>query len=207
MMEITNEQNHQRMHLEQWAQDLREREMHVVERELKLLMANKPPRERTPKIQKRSGNFMRQLFSATLNGSSSLSSTTATQVISHPTSSFFFLTKNKIIIRIRLDFQHLISVSRENNTLQQHHHPSLDNGSSSTLPTTMRSPPLPKSTATSSTLPANSKLRSPSPVSPSTTQSTPSTPNLNRLRTLTCTYHSKVLFFFSSNIVKQLTDI
>lgn len=95
MMEITNEQNHQRMHLEQWAQDLREREMHVVERELKLLMANKSPRERTPKIQKRSGNFMRQLFSATLNGSSSLSSTTATQVISHPTSSFFFFNKKQ----------------------------------------------------------------------------------------------------------------
>lgn len=89
MLQLTIQQNHQRMQLEKWEHDLHEREMHVVECELKLLMSNgNNHQERTPKIQKRSGRFMRSLLSATLNGTSSLSSTTATHLISNPTSSF-----------------------------------------------------------------------------------------------------------------------
>lgn len=170
MLQMTLDQNHQRMQLEKWENDLHEREMHIIECELKLLMASKTnPQERTPRIQKRSGNFMRALLNATLNGTSSLSSTTATHIIGHPT-----------------NFRHLICVSKENNMLQQHHHPSLDYGSSSTLPINgIRSPPLPKSTSVSSTLPANSKIHTSSPTIPHTSKSTPTTPNLNRLRTLT----------------------
>ena len=97
MLQLTTEQNHQRMQLEKWEQQLYEREMHVVECELKLLMAgnnnhNQHNQERshqqTPKVQKRSGRFMRSLLSVTLNGNASLSSAAATNLISSPTSLF-----------------------------------------------------------------------------------------------------------------------
>ncbi len=81
------EQNHQRLQLEKWEQQLYEREMHIVELELRLLMAtNNQERinHQTPKIQKRSGRFMRSL----LNGNTNISSSTNT-LISSPTSKFF----------------------------------------------------------------------------------------------------------------------
>jgi hypothetical protein len=105
MLELTIQQNHQRMQLEKWEHELHEREMHVIELELKLLMSsnnnnNNNNQERchqqtskVPKVQKRSGRFMRSLLHATLNGSASLSSTTATHLISSPTSSFYFVKK------------------------------------------------------------------------------------------------------------------
>jgi hypothetical protein len=83
MYQRSLEQNHQRIELEKWEQQLYEREMHIVELELSLLMA-KNNQERahnqTPKIQKRSGRFMRSL----LNGNTNLSSPINT-LISSPT--------------------------------------------------------------------------------------------------------------------------
>jgi hypothetical protein len=93
MLQLTIQQNHQRMQLEKWEHDLHEREMHIIECELKLLMStNNQERlhQQTPKVQKRSGRFMRSLLNATLNGSASLSSATATNLISSPTSSFYY---------------------------------------------------------------------------------------------------------------------
>jgi len=86
MHERSLEQNHQRLQLEKWEQQLYEREMHIVELELKLLMAtNNQERihHQTPKIQKRSGHFMRSL----LNGHNNISSSNTT-LISSPTSKF-----------------------------------------------------------------------------------------------------------------------
>jgi hypothetical protein len=97
MLQLTIQQNHQRMQLEKWEQQLYEREMHVIECELKLLMANnnnnnsnnqERSHQQTPKVQKRSGRFMRSLLHAALNGNASLSSATATNLISSPTSLF-----------------------------------------------------------------------------------------------------------------------
>lgn len=91
MLQMTLEQNHQRLQLEKWEHELHEREMHVIERELSLLMlTNQQERlhHQTPRVQKRSGRFMRSLLHAALNGSSSLSSATATSIISSPTSLF-----------------------------------------------------------------------------------------------------------------------
>lgn len=90
MLQTTLQQNHQRVQLEKWEHDLHEREMLIIERELKLLMStsNQERLHQTPKVQKRSGHFMRALLHATLNGSASLSSTTAANLISSPTSSF-----------------------------------------------------------------------------------------------------------------------
>lgn len=93
MLQLTIEQNHQRMQLEKWEQKLQEREMHLLEMELKLFMApatntHQERPHQTPKVQKRSGHFMRALLQSTLNGHAHLSSTTATHVISNPTSLF-----------------------------------------------------------------------------------------------------------------------
>ncbi|CAF0772524.1 unnamed protein product [Adineta ricciae] len=99
MLQKTLEQNDQRLQLEQWEHELHEREMHVIERELSLLMlTNQQERlqHQTPKAQKRSGRFMRSLLHAALNGNASLSSATATSLISSPT-----------------NFRHLISVCRD----------------------------------------------------------------------------------------------
>jgi hypothetical protein len=87
MIQRTSEQNLQRLQLKKWEQQLHERELHIVECELKLLMAtNNKERNhhhQTPKIQKRSGHFMRTF----LNGNTSVSPTTNT-IISSPTSNF-----------------------------------------------------------------------------------------------------------------------
>jgi hypothetical protein len=171
MYQRSLEQNHQRLELEKWEQQLHEREMHIVELELSLLMA-KNNQERvhnqTPKIQKRSGRFMRSL----LNGNTNLSSNTNT-LISSPTSK---TSQNKKqfsqIIFFCLDFRHLISVC--------HNHPGLDHTSSPTIPTSSSSP-------ISCPIPPNSSNMSPYNRSYSSS-STPSTPNMSRLRTLTCTY-------------------
>jgi hypothetical protein len=102
MLQLTIQQNHQRIQLEKWEHELHEREMHIIQCELKLLMLtnnNNNNQERshqqTPKVQKRSGRFMRSLLHATLNGNASLSSTTAANLISSPTS-LFYLTKKEI---------------------------------------------------------------------------------------------------------------
>ena len=84
MYQRSLEQNHQRLELEKWEQQLHEREMHIVELELRLLMAKNDqerPHHQTPKIQKRSGRFMRSL----LNGTTNLTSSPST-LISSPTS-------------------------------------------------------------------------------------------------------------------------
>lgn len=85
MYERSLEQNLQRLELEKWEQQLYEREMHIVELELRLLMAtNHQERVQnpTPKIQKRSGRFMRSL----LNGSHNHATQSSTKLISSPTS-------------------------------------------------------------------------------------------------------------------------
>jgi len=94
MYQRSLEQNHQRLQLEKWEQQLYEREMHIVELELRLLMAtNNQERvhNQTPKVQKRSGRFMRSL----LNGNTNPSSSTTT-LISSPTSKFFRNSLKKI---------------------------------------------------------------------------------------------------------------
>ena len=91
MLQKTLEQNHQRMQLEKWEHELHERELQVIERELSLLIiTNNQERlqQQTPKVQKRSGRFMRSLLHSALNGSASLLSATATNLISSPTSWF-----------------------------------------------------------------------------------------------------------------------
>ncbi|CAF3604797.1 unnamed protein product [Rotaria sp. Silwood1] len=179
MLQLTIQQNHQRMRLQQWEQELHEREMHIIERELKLLMStNNQERlhQQTPKVQKRSGHFGRSLLHAALNGSATLSSTTASNLISGPT-----------------NFRHLMSICREQNL---HHHPAIDydssSSSSSTNPNTTS--PIQISCSTNNILPSNSistQIHSDLSNNQSTThnvytsQSTPTTPNLNRLRTLT----------------------
>ena len=173
MYQRSLEQNHQRLELEKWEQQLHEREMHIVELELRLLMA-KNDQERahsqTPKIQKRSGRFMRSL----LNGHTNLSSTNNT-LISSPTSKnqlyhFFVLFLHRT--RSNLDFRHLISVC--------HNPPGFEHSSSPTIPTSSSSPISCPNPATQSS--------TKSPYSRSySSSSTPSTPNMNRLRTLTCT--------------------
>ncbi|UJR27064.1 hypothetical protein I4U23_008367 [Adineta vaga] len=161
MYERSLEQNHQRVQLEKWEQQLHEREMHIVELELKLLMAaNNQERinHQTPKVQKRSGRFMRSL----LNGHSNISAN-ANTVISSPT-----------------NFRHLISVC---------HNPSgLDHNSSPTIPpsSTSSSSPIscPMPSNSSITILSNKSFNSPYNDSFSS-NSTPSTPNMSRLRTLT----------------------
>src|SRR4051812_40554048 len=112
MLQLTLQQNTQRMELAKWEHELHEREMHIIECELKFLMsANNQERlhPQTPKVQKRSGRFMRSLLNATLNGSTALSSTTATNLISSPTSLIFFTLIKQSIIFEFIDFRHLIS--------------------------------------------------------------------------------------------------
>jgi hypothetical protein len=85
IIQLSLEQNHQRVQLKQWEQELLEREMHLVECELKLVMTSinqeRVHQHQTPKVQKRSGRFMRSF----LNGNPSLSPT-ANDFISNPTS-------------------------------------------------------------------------------------------------------------------------
>ena len=91
MLQLTIQQNHQRMQLAKWEHELHEREMHIIERELKLLMSSnnqERPHQQTPKPHMRKGRFMRHLLQAALNGGAHLSSTTATNLISSPTSLF-----------------------------------------------------------------------------------------------------------------------
>jgi hypothetical protein len=197
MIQLTIQQNHQRMQLEKWEHELHEREMHVMERELKLLMStNNQERSHTPKVQKRSGHFMRSLLHAALNGNANLSSTTATHLISSPTSLFYFIKYDLFLNYFCcLDFRHLISVCRDHN-LVHHPHPSLDGGSSSTIPISLVSSLSPISCPSPNTFPLDSTTTTHSQPSNShfytdglyTSKSTPTTPNLSRLRTLTCTY-------------------
>ena len=94
MLQLTLEQNQQRMQLEKWAQELHQREMRIIESELKLLMSTNTNildrcNQQPPKVQKRSGRFMRSLLHAALNGHANLSSATASNLISSPTSLLF----------------------------------------------------------------------------------------------------------------------
>lgn len=83
ILQLSLEQNHQRVQLEQWEQQLHQREMHLVECELKLLMntMNQERIQQTPKIQKRSGHFVRSILNLNSN-----SQTTTSQIIGPPTS-------------------------------------------------------------------------------------------------------------------------
>ena len=158
--------------------------MHIVELELKLLMAaNNHERlnHQTPKIQERSGRFMRSL----LKGHST-TSVNAQTVISSPTSksSLRYFAQSSIGINsFIVDFRHLISVC--------HNPPSLDHNSSPTIPpsSTSSSSPIscPMPSNSSITVLSNKSFNSPYDRSFSS-NSTPSTPNMSRLRTLTCTY-------------------
>ncbi|CAF4299502.1 unnamed protein product, partial [Rotaria sp. Silwood2] len=150
------EQNHQRLQLEKWEQQLYEREMHIVELELQLLIAKNNQQRthhHTPKLSNRSGGFFRSI----LNGNNNLSSSTNT-LISSPT-----------------NFRHLISVC--------HNQPTIDPTLSPNIP--ILSPSFSSSTScpmppNSINNPSNSQFnRSYS------SNSTPTTPNMSRLRTLT----------------------
>jgi len=108
IIQVSLEQNHQRLQLQQWEQQLLEREKYLVECELKLLMSainQERVQHQTPKIQKRSGRFMRSF----LNGANPSQSPSQTNFISSPT-----------------NFRHLISVC--------HNHPSVEHPITSTLP-------------------------------------------------------------------------
>ncbi|CAF4280139.1 unnamed protein product [Rotaria sp. Silwood2] len=154
-----------------------EQELH--ERELKLLMsANNQEylHQQTPKVQKRSGHSGLSLLHAELNGSTTLSSTTASNLISRPTY-----------------FRHLVSICREQNL---HHQPAIDhNSSSSTNPNTiLPTSPTYISGSTNNIHSSNStmmQIHSDSSNNQNfshnlyTNQSTLATPNLNRLQTLT----------------------
>jgi hypothetical protein len=183
MYQRSLEQNDQRLQLEKWEQQLQEREMHIVELELKLLMAtNNQERvhNQTPKIQKRSGRFMRSLLNGNINHSSNTNT-----LISSPTSKSFFseIFLKKIFFENILDFRHLISVC--------HNHPGIDHTSSPTIPTSSSSP-------ISCQIQPNSSNKIPnSPYNRSySSNSTPTTPNMSRLRTLTCMYIYLVSCFF-----------
>ena len=166
MLQMTLEQNHQRVQLEQWEHELHERELHVIERELSLLMlTNQQERlqHQTPKARTRSGRFMRSLLHAALNGNASLSSATATSLISSPTSLFAQNKTSHLHKRLfALDFRHLISVCRDPGMNRPH--PASDQN--------LLSP-----------------VSDPSSPISSLGKSTPTTPNLNRLRTLTCKFY------------------
>ncbi|CAF4950392.1 unnamed protein product, partial [Rotaria socialis] len=80
------EQNNQRLQLEKWEHELYQREMHIVELELQLLIAKnnqQRTQHHTPKTSNKSGGFFRSI----LNGNSSQSSGNNTS-ISSPTSKF-----------------------------------------------------------------------------------------------------------------------
>ncbi|UJR22069.1 hypothetical protein I4U23_025135 [Adineta vaga] len=141
MLQLTLQQTHQRLQLEKWEHDLHEREMHVIERELSLLMlTNQQQRlqNQTPKVHTRTGRFMRSLLHATLNGSASLSSTTATNLISSPT-----------------NFRHLISVCRESCMHRQH----ASTDQNSLLPVSDPSSPNGHTSQSTPTTPNLSRLR------------------------------------------------
>ncbi|CAF1214635.1 unnamed protein product [Rotaria sp. Silwood1] len=123
-------------------------------------------------IQRHSG---RSLLHAELNGSTTLSSTTASNLISRPT-----------------NFRHLVSICREQNL---HHHPAIDDDSSSTNPNTIlpTSPTyisgstnnIHSSNSTMMQIHSDSSNNQNSSHNLYTNQSTLATPNLNRLQTLT----------------------
>ncbi|CAF2598586.1 unnamed protein product [Rotaria sp. Silwood2] len=168
------EQNHQRLQLEKWEQQLYEREMHIVELELQLLIAKNNQQRthhHTPKLSNRSGGFFRSI----LNGNNNLSSSTNT-LISSPT-----------------NFRHLISVC--------HNQPTIDPTLSPNIP--ILSPSFSSSTScpmppNSINNPSNSQFnRSYS------SNSTPTTPNMSRLRTLTFLLFDNLKLikkFFFSNV-------
>ncbi|CAF3376725.1 unnamed protein product [Rotaria socialis] len=165
MIRLTIEQNHQRMVLEKWEHDLHEREMHISEREFRLLESNNIQdrlNQQTPKVQKRSGHFVRSLLHATFNGSATLSSTTASNLISGPT-----------------NFRHLARIHPDSDPNNLHHHyfPAIDYDPASH--TGQMSPLTNKPIFRNTT-----KKHSDCQIS----KSTPSTPNLSRLRTLTLHY-------------------
>ncbi|CAF2122037.1 unnamed protein product [Rotaria magnacalcarata] len=162
MIRLTIEQNHKRMLLEKWEHELHEREMHISEREFRLLESNNIQdrlNQQTPKVQKRSGHFVRSLLHATFNGSATLSSTTASNLISGPT-----------------NFRHLARIHPDSDPNNLHHHyfPAIDYDPASH--TGQMSPLTSKPISRDTT-----KKHSDYQIS----KSTPSTPNLSRLRTLT----------------------
>ena len=91
VIQCSIEQNEKRLKLTQWEEELRARELHLIEYELKLFMSKndqeRAHKQHTPKVHKRSGGFMRALLFATMNGTAALSSTTANHLISGPTGS------------------------------------------------------------------------------------------------------------------------
>ncbi|CAF3436491.1 unnamed protein product [Rotaria sp. Silwood1] len=150
------EQNHQRLELEKWEQQLYEREMHIVELELQLLIAKNNQQRthhHTPKISNRSGGFFRSI----LNGTNNISSNSTT-LISSPT-----------------NFRHLISVC--------HNQPNIDPTLSPNVPTLS---PSFSSSISCSMAPNSTNKSSNSQFNRSySSNSTPTTPNMSRLRTLT----------------------
>lgn len=173
----------------QWEQQLNEREMHLFEYELKLLMTtmnHERLQNPTPKVQKRSGRFMRSF----LHSNPSLSSPTSTY-ISPPTSTFVISIRihRLFFIRFLLDFRHLISVC--------HNHPSNNNPSISPSPN-----PSPSTSSILSNSP--SKHYHSHQQDSFSSNSTPTTPNLNRFRTLMCTYkRGNVQFSFLTNVYER----
>ena len=89
-----------------------------------------------------------------------------------------------------LDFRHILSICRDNPTARQPYHPAVEAGSSATLPHYSKSSSTPSASSSSQTLPTKTSSNG-----FHTSNSTPTTPNLNRLRTLTCTYPFRLLMF------------
>ncbi|CAF3320124.1 unnamed protein product [Rotaria socialis] len=150
------EQNNQRLQLEKWEHELYQREMHIVELELQLLIAKnnqQRTQHHTPKTSNKSGGFFRSI----LNGNSSQSSGNNTS-ISSPT-----------------NFRHLISVCYNQPITDQTFSP--NNSAISPSFSSSISCQMPPNSAIKSSIPEFNRSIS--------SNSTPTTPNMSRLRTLT----------------------
>lgn len=169
MVEMTMEQNNQRMRLEQWEHKLHAWEMEIMEREIKLLMkATNQERlqQETPKVQKRSGHFLHSLFVSEKNNGSAPPSQIKREDISSPTSLLCLPLQNIFYLKYSSDFRLVMSIPNSH-----HHYPAIEYDS----------------TAPTKTNTSTNHVTTP-PANPQTSKSTPTTPNLSRLRTLTCMY-------------------
>ncbi|CAF0808656.1 unnamed protein product [Didymodactylos carnosus] len=191
------EQHHLQIALSKWEKQLHERELFVIECELRLIMGKQQEHNHhshTPKPQKRSGRFMRSLITSPLQTSSTHLS--QTNKISSP-----------------INFRHLISVCRD----QDNHHftTTADHTDSyisipNTPPSSSASSSSPISCPSAATL-ASTGYRtdhlSSSPkksfhngsLSYTPNSTTPSTPTLNRLRTLHSSRENLLEFSIENN--------
>ncbi|CAF0858727.1 unnamed protein product [Didymodactylos carnosus] len=188
------EQHHLQIALQKWEKQLHERELFVIECELRLIMGKQQEHNHhphTPKPQKRSGRFMRALITSTLQTNSTHSS--QTNKISSP-----------------INFRHLISVCRDQDkhhftTTQSADHTDNFTPTSSTPPSSSLSSSSPISCPSTTTLPSTTLSSSPKKalnngsLSHTPNSTMPNTPTLNRLRTLASSRETLLEFCIENN--------